>query len=698
MQTESIQLLAHRIGEAEKDGQSRFVLFLGAGASRSSGIPITESLILDIRRKLREVWTKEGSTLEFDAWVEQKPGWNKNQNAYAKHLEAYEPTENGRRRYLNKWMVGASPAWGYFCLAQLLARSYIETIVTTNFDDLVYDSSSQYSTMRPRVYSTLTSGTFSEHQHGRSTIIKLHGDYLYSEFKNTTGELRQLDENLMAYVSGLFRSHEIIVVGYGGNDERIMNDLFANVPTSNAVYWCTIKGSPVPERVRNIVEADHGSHWFDVRIDGFDEFMDELVHQLDVTFSSIMRPIQNLIDAIPGRIEGSQSRYVDAYLADAKKQLEAEEGKWANIQGSNEPRPTPLILRLDALAARRKRDYDQAIDIYSSLVRLPNQATCEVLIEYAVALELTDKYDEAISQLENIERKLIHDSENLGNFGWLLAKLGRYEDGIRQLRRAAEIAPGLTEWQLALARINAETGRVDEANEQADILTELHPANVRMWALSSTIKRLAGFDMTTTLKYAERAVEITPGGFDENLALATLLFANNNYAGAVEALRRIDDDELDDVFYIRLGQSHILGGDLAAAVDALKMAIEYQTPAKRPKTLALYGIALQAMGRIGEATAAFQSAISARHPSRDYNVEDRIAYALCEIGVGNGESAASTIKDLLAQYPHIPGLFSEALELLDRMGDSSVPGLVAHIKDALDKNLTEDPPPEPGNV
>jgi len=93
---------------------------------------------------------------DFNTWLQAKPGWNSNQSDYADHFEAYGPTETGRRRYLNKWMTAASPSWGYFCLAQLLTKSYVSTIVTSNFDDLIYDYCTQNSVRRPRVYSALS--------------------------------------------------------------------------------------------------------------------------------------------------------------------------------------------------------------------------------------------------------------------------------------------------------------------------------------------------------------------------------------------------------------------------------------------------------------------------------------------------------------------------------------------------------------
>ena len=189
MHTESIQSLAHRLKEAQQSGQQRFIFFLGAGASQSSGIPIASWMIRDFRRKLKEIWKREHRPNDFDSWLHSKPGWKNNESDYARYFEAYEPTENGRRRYLNKWMAAASPGWGYFCLAQLLAQSYVSTVVTANFDDLIYDSCTQNSVRRPRVYSTLSPYASVEHNLHRPTIIKLHGDYLYADIKNTASDM-----------------------------------------------------------------------------------------------------------------------------------------------------------------------------------------------------------------------------------------------------------------------------------------------------------------------------------------------------------------------------------------------------------------------------------------------------------------------------------------------------------------------------
>ena len=193
MQSESIPSLAHRLKEAHKIGQPRLVFFLGAGASQSSGIPIASWMIRDFQRNLREIWNREGQPFgHFDSWLHSQPGWQKNESEsdYAKYFEAWKPTEGIRRDYLNYRMKGAAPGWGYFCLAQLLARSYIGVVVTTNFDDLIYESCTMTSAMRPRVYSTIDPYVSIEQELSRSTIVKLPWRLSISQLQNH----RQRDE------------------------------------------------------------------------------------------------------------------------------------------------------------------------------------------------------------------------------------------------------------------------------------------------------------------------------------------------------------------------------------------------------------------------------------------------------------------------------------------------------------------------
>ena len=686
MQPESIPSLAYHLKEAQQIGQPRFIFLLGAGSSRTSGIPIASWMIRDFKRKLREIWVGEGRPNDLDSCIQSRPGCkrNENENDYAKYFEAWAPTEGYRRDYLNYWMKGGSPSWGYFCLAQLLARSFVGAVVTTNFDDLIYESCTMASSMRPRVYSTIDPYVSIELESNRSTIIKLHGDYLYRSFKTTVKETQDLDQKLTDEVASLFRKHDVIVVGYSGEDTRIMR-LLENVPKANAVYWCTYKKTPLPDEVQKIVskEKGHHDHWYKVTTEGFDEFMDELFHQLDITLPSIMQPIQDLIDAMPGRIEGGRSGHITEYLNQAIQQIKEEAEEYTRVLGGESLLQTPLLLRLEAMAARRNLEYTKAISIYEDLVALPNQDTCEVLIEYAVTLELMDEYEAALVQTARIAQNPILDAENLGNYGLLLSDLGKHKDGISFLNQAINKGPGLIQWQTHLAMILSEDGQIPDALKNARDLTEMNPHDGPVWAMRSMIESLAGCGKSA-LDCGKEAAKLNPTGFNENLALAFALSGSGDNEGAIAALQEIDG-ERDEVFYRCLGHFQILAGDFDSATCNLKTAVNLTKPAKRPKIMALYGVALLAQGSNEAAIECFESAWL-KTENRDYKADDELAFALCELGAGRTESGVSAIQKLSNEYRQMRGLLLETSGLLSVMQTCGIDGCdrgIASIESAL---------------
>lgn len=671
MQTQSIQSLAQKLKSAQLSQSKRFIFFLGAGASESSGIPTASWMIHDFDTRLKKLWNNEGKPDDsFESWLESKPGWKTNDSDYARYFEVYEPTEHGRVRYLNDWMQLASPGWGYFCLSQLLANSYLGTVVTTNFDDLIYDACTLYSVNRPRVYSTSNPYRSFDHGQDRTTVIKLHGDYLYANFKNTLKETRQLDRHLMTEVASLFQHHEIVVAGYSGSDRRIVRELFAKVPPPNAVYWCTYQDSSLPELVTQSVSKRRLNNWFLVRTNGFDDFMDELMHRLNFSIPSIVQPIQALINAIPGRVEGSNSRYTLDYLDEAIHQLSQEEADLAQAFGV-ESMPTPYRLRLEAMSARLNRQYDQAIEFYHQLSVLPIQATTELLIEYAVTLELMDKYTDALQLVAKIE-KPISSPDELGNYGWLLASLGKYDEGIRSMRQAIDSAPGLRQWQSSLVMLLAEDAKLDKALAYAHQLNEMYPNDSQMWANRSMIHRLAG-DYPTALDHANKAVRLSPNGLVERLSHAFALSGVGNQKDAISTLDKIDEGK-ENFFYRANGYFHILTGDADTAIATLEEAIQFERPAVRPKTMILHAVALLLKGNDAEARVAFEKACPAQGSERRYKIEDELAIALCQLGAGQDTKEPFTVIKLSREYSHMQGLLKEIADLLRIMARYDIKG------------------------
>ena len=76
----------------------------------------------------------------------------------------------------------------------------------------------------------------------RTKIIKLHGDYLYEDIKNTSKETHNLDENMKEKFSEFLKEYGLVVAGYSGSDKsitRILDDMSdKQIYLQNGLFWC----------------------------------------------------------------------------------------------------------------------------------------------------------------------------------------------------------------------------------------------------------------------------------------------------------------------------------------------------------------------------------------------------------------------------------------------------------------------------
>jgi tetratricopeptide (TPR) repeat protein/NAD-dependent SIR2 family protein deacetylase len=252
---------------------TRLALFLGAGASISSGIISAAAMTSHFKEV---VYRRYGVSFGTDEKAEN--GWLKTQDwytadktsDYSKLFEKCYDTERKRRSYIESIIEKAEPSFGYMVLANLIAEGYFKTVITTNFDDLVYTACTTYTSVRPVVYSLGGFATEMTLTDERPRILKLHGDFLYSSLKNTGAELTKQDENMAREVGRVFSEHDgIVVVGYSGCDESVMK-LLRKLPQGKTLYWCYRKGSPLSRSVKKLASGT-GKHL--VEIEGFDELM-----------------------------------------------------------------------------------------------------------------------------------------------------------------------------------------------------------------------------------------------------------------------------------------------------------------------------------------------------------------------------------------------------------------------------------------
>ena len=256
-----------------KDHHPNFTLFLGAGASISSGIKSAWKMIEEWRVSYAEMHSEE--LLKSNTWYNQS-------NEYSELFEALYDQPTQRREFIENCIVNSIPSWGYVYLVNLLKNKAFNTIFTTNFDDLINEACYTFSNnLRPVVCAHDSSIKNIRLTSNRPKIIKLHGDFLFDDIKNTIRELESLEDNMRTKFRQYANEFGMIVVGYAGNDRSIMDTLNTLLHSDNTfphgIYWCVRKDTIMPEELKNLARF---RRFHLIEIEGFDELMAEIHHEL----------------------------------------------------------------------------------------------------------------------------------------------------------------------------------------------------------------------------------------------------------------------------------------------------------------------------------------------------------------------------------------------------------------------------------
>lgn len=273
---------------------------LGAGASAAAGIPTAWDMIWEFKQQLyvsrRRVSAKMVADLanpavqrEIQTFVDSigsypAPGAP---DEYASLFEAAYTSEADRRTYIDSKVRGAKPSYGHVALATLMRGNRARLVWTTNFDPLVADGCA-------KVYGGtghLTTVAIEPAVLGREVIdegrwpaeIKLHGDFRSRRLKNTGDELREQDARLRAVFIDACTRWGLIVAGYSGRDDSIMDALEASLGRDSSfpagLFWLHRGDGPPLPRVEKLLAlaAAKGVDGGLIQIENFDEALRDLV-------------------------------------------------------------------------------------------------------------------------------------------------------------------------------------------------------------------------------------------------------------------------------------------------------------------------------------------------------------------------------------------------------------------------------------
>jgi hypothetical protein len=285
----------------------RLHLFLGGGASVSSGVPSAAGLVWDFKRRLYASETNQaiervGPIMDPTIQLSLQKYFDTKQRApaagadeeYSYYFAHAYPSGHDRRLYIDSLLEGKKPGYGYHCLAALLLYKKIRTLWTPNFDDLP-----------ERAFAALAEGK-SASVVGRDTpgrydvfdrderypiIVKLHGDYRFDSLKNVSSEIAKMDTELRNALINSAASYGLVVVGYSGRDESVMTALtdavrhFQGKAFPDGLFWCLREEEEPRPLVKKLAETaleSEASFTF-VRISDFDDFSTALYRAAGVS-------------------------------------------------------------------------------------------------------------------------------------------------------------------------------------------------------------------------------------------------------------------------------------------------------------------------------------------------------------------------------------------------------------------------------
>jgi len=271
---------------------SPHALFLGAGASISSGIPSAARCIWEWKRDIfltnNPAMRDHFSELSLPSVQERIQRWLEANNhpklndpsEYSHYIEWCYPIPEDRRSFFQSIIAKARPHTGYRHLAILAEANLIRAVWTTNFDALTAKACVDSEVVAIEVGIDCQGRLPRMRRSGELMCVSMHGDYRYDPLKNTVEELQQQEEQLrLALIEELSQTH-LIVCGYSGRDESLMAALLAaySKPGSGTLYWCGHGDATPPASVENLIlEARRQKRAaYYVPAQGFDDLMTRL--------------------------------------------------------------------------------------------------------------------------------------------------------------------------------------------------------------------------------------------------------------------------------------------------------------------------------------------------------------------------------------------------------------------------------------
>ena len=485
-------LLSHFKENKREDRKYCFII--GSGASKQSGIKTGGELV--------EQWIKK---LDRDYGEDEVIAWMADANIQSDNLAPHYSTIYSKRFELDpkegyyeleKLMEGKEPSCGYSVLAQVLANTQHNIVISTNFDSLMEDAMFIYTNKRPLVCGHESLTGFIKPIQTRPLIAKIHRDVLLGP-KSSVQETELLETNWEKALSNIFKLYTPIVIGYGGNDGSLMGFLGKVDAIEGGIFWCYWAPGGLPdERIQNLV-AKHSGYL--IPVEGFDEMMVQLSSTLgyELLDKKIITIAGNRADNYRKQIEKIQkSKLSDETSKALDKTIKDSEQDWWIV----------------GLKASKTKNADKKQQIYlEGLKKYPKSH--ELMAGYADFLsDVRKDHDSAEKYYKKALELSPDDSWVVGSYADFLSGVRKDHDNAEKYyKKALELSPddGGAAGSYADFLSDVRKDR-DNAEKYYKKALELSPDDGRAAGSYANFLYYVRKDYDNAEKYYKKALELSP--------------------------------------------------------------------------------------------------------------------------------------------------------------------------------------------
>ncbi|SDZ43158.1 SIR2 family protein [Bacillus sp. 166amftsu] len=218
-----------------------YALLLGSGISYSADIPTGWGILKELCRRIMELngETHEDSIQWYQNYYGQSPAYDEVIEMLAKTstervgllAEFFEPKE-GDEAYVKR------PTKAHKEIAKLVNDGYIKVIVTTNFDRLMEQALDELDIQYQTLYHESDIAGMKPLTHANCTVLKIHGDYRDTRFKNVSNELQEYPPVLSNLLKQIFDEYGIITSGWSAEWDTALRDTIKSVKGRRySWYW-----------------------------------------------------------------------------------------------------------------------------------------------------------------------------------------------------------------------------------------------------------------------------------------------------------------------------------------------------------------------------------------------------------------------------------------------------------------------------